>query len=663
MTDIVQFVIKMKDLASGSVIKMASTAKSSFAQIDNSIAATQRKIAATRPSIDGLNRKLDELRKTRDLSIDTRQVRNANREIQRLENRIQNSQNIGRRNNGGGGLMGLVGGARGMAAAAGITAIVAGVGTSIASGMQGGANKVAFETMAGVKEGAKLYGDLNKFAQDSIFGTEVLDNAKTMLAFGASAKEVMPDIKMLGDISMGNKERLQSLTLAYSQIRSSGRLMGQDLLQLVNAGFNPLQIISEKTGRSMAQLKKDMEDGKIPFEMVKKAFESATTQGGRFFDMTNKIADTPFGKWEAFKGQLQGVALQFGTQLLPFVSKLLDVMPSLLTQTAEFASMLIHRLSPVLSQVVRIISVVAPPALKIVGGLLEFVMNLIGPILTGIGHVIDGVDWVVSKVFGFSKDKKLTSSYAKAGEVHGVAYATEFKSVIDSKIPAPTITDALKKPSVVQVAEDAGRNAGSVFTQGLGKEIDQFNYNIDVPVTFSYPNGIPKFDYDGGISVGESANRAAVASGNAFNSKFYSKWFNENFNKANGAPLPQVPQAMLYVDNKGVLTQVKQVEDVKWGVGAWDAANATKKQDPAKKVEAGWNFSNGAAPSVGAATRGSNITGSGVRSIVFNIDTLGVKGGMTINTASATEGAATLKDIVVEQLNRALDSVGGAVAY
>ena len=79
------------------------------------------------------------------------------------------------------------------------------------------------------------------------------------------------------------KNKLSSLTLAFSQVQSTGRLMGQDLLQMIGQGFNPLQIISEKTGRSMADLKKDMENGAISADMVTEAFKIATSEGGRFF--------------------------------------------------------------------------------------------------------------------------------------------------------------------------------------------------------------------------------------------------------------------------------------------------------------------------------------------------------------------------------------------
>ena len=90
---------------------------------------------------------------------------------------------------------------------------------------------------------------------------------------------------------MGDSQKFGSLTLAFSQMSAAGRLMGQDLNQMINAGFNPLQVISEKTGKSIAQLKKEMESGAISFQMVADAFSSATAEGGKFHGMIEKSAD------------------------------------------------------------------------------------------------------------------------------------------------------------------------------------------------------------------------------------------------------------------------------------------------------------------------------------------------------------------------------------
>ena len=92
--------------------------------------------------------------------------------------------------------------------------------------------------------------------------TDLADATQTLLAFGQDSSTVMDTLQSLGDIAMGDSQKLQSLTLAFAQASSSGKLMGQDLMQMVNAGFNPLLTISEKTGASMGDLKEFMSNGK-----------------------------------------------------------------------------------------------------------------------------------------------------------------------------------------------------------------------------------------------------------------------------------------------------------------------------------------------------------------------------------------------------------------
>jgi len=146
--------------------------------------------------------------------------------------------------------------------------------------------------------GSKMFKDLYDFAAKTPFETQDLaKGAQTMLSFGVANEKVIPNLKMLGDISMGNKDKLSGLTLAFSQVSSTGRLMGQDLLQMINSGFNPLTIISQKTGKSMTQLKAEMEKGAISADMVRDAMVTATSKGGLFFQGMDKGANTLNGVW------------------------------------------------------------------------------------------------------------------------------------------------------------------------------------------------------------------------------------------------------------------------------------------------------------------------------------------------------------------------------
>lgn len=159
--------------------------------------------------------------------------------------------------------------------------------------------RTSFDTLLGSAEkGRDLFSKLQKMANVTPFETDDLaKSAQVLLSFGMSVEDVLPTLSRLGDVSLGNKEKFNSLTLAFGQIRARGALMGDDLRQLIAVGFNPLQKISVRTGESMASLTEKMSEGKISFDMVNEEFIKATDNGGQFFGGMEKGSKTLSGLW------------------------------------------------------------------------------------------------------------------------------------------------------------------------------------------------------------------------------------------------------------------------------------------------------------------------------------------------------------------------------
>lgn len=142
-----------------------------------------------------------------------------------------------------------------------------------------------------------IMGQIKDYALASPLNTKDMVGAVQMMtSFGIEAEKSIDYLKAIGDISMGNTGKFNSLALAFSQMSSAGKLMGQDLLQMVNAGFNPLEEISRKTGKSIGELKEQMSKGAISSKMVQDAFISVTSEGGKFFGMSQEGAKTLNGQ-------------------------------------------------------------------------------------------------------------------------------------------------------------------------------------------------------------------------------------------------------------------------------------------------------------------------------------------------------------------------------
>lgn len=176
--------------------------------------------------------------------------------------------------------------------------------------------EISFETLLGSRTKAQaLFGDIRQFAASTpMMLNDLAKGAQMLLSFNIDAEKVMPTLRALGDISMGDSQKFNSLTLAFSQMSSTGKLMGQDLLQMINAGFNPLTVISEKTGKSVAALKDEMSAGAISAEMVADAFMSATQEGGKFYNMLEKQSKGLAGSWSNLQGAWDDMLNELGTK-------------------------------------------------------------------------------------------------------------------------------------------------------------------------------------------------------------------------------------------------------------------------------------------------------------------------------------------------------------
>ena len=194
-----------------------------------------------------------------------------------------------------------------------------------------------FKVLLGSIDAAKEHiADLQRFAARTplTFG-DLSKASKLLLSFGASVEDVMPSLKVLGDIAMGDAQKFQGLALVFAQVKSAGRLMGQDLLQMINQGFNPLTVISQQTGKSMAELKDMMADGAISFEMVAEAMRVATSDGGLFANAMDEAAKTGEGLVSTLSDNWDAAVREFGNAFTDAAKGGIQMMIDKLTELVE----------------------------------------------------------------------------------------------------------------------------------------------------------------------------------------------------------------------------------------------------------------------------------------------------------------------------------------
>lgn len=191
--------------------------------------------------------------------------------------------------------------------------------------------QTAIETMVGKDMAGQLIPQIKELAKISpLIMSDMVGAEKMMLGFNIQAEDTIKYLKAISDISMGESSKFNSLTLAFSQMSAAGKLMGQDLNQMINAGFNPLQIISEKTGKSIATLKDEMSKGAISAEMVQQAFIDATSAGGKFYNMSENASKTINGQLSMMQDALDNAFNEMGQKSEGVIMKGIQMTTSLI---------------------------------------------------------------------------------------------------------------------------------------------------------------------------------------------------------------------------------------------------------------------------------------------------------------------------------------------
>lgn len=176
------------------------------------------------------------------------------------------------------------------------------------------------------QKGIEMTERLKEMAAKTPFGiTDLAGATQSLLAYGVEGEKVEGVLSNIGDIALGDKNKLQSIATVFGQISMAGKLLTQDYKQLLGQGFNPLTYISKRTGESLAELQDRMSKGGITIEEVTQAFKDATSEGGQFYQGMEKASETTSGlmstlsdNWTEFIGNFtQPINDQLSEKVLP----------------------------------------------------------------------------------------------------------------------------------------------------------------------------------------------------------------------------------------------------------------------------------------------------------------------------------------------------------
>lgn len=202
-----------------------------------------------------------------------------------------------------------------------------------------------FKVMLGNEElAATKLAELRKMAAATPFAlSDLTDGTQTLLQFGIAADDTTDVLKQLGDISLGNADKLQTLVRAYGKMSSAQKVTLENVNMMIDAGFNPLNQICDATGESMSDLYKRISDGRVSFEELQYAVQAATSEGGQFYNGMLEASQTFSGRMSTLKDNVAALTGELPSGLFAalgdLVVKLNEVVTSFLDSDEKMAQL------------------------------------------------------------------------------------------------------------------------------------------------------------------------------------------------------------------------------------------------------------------------------------------------------------------------------------
>lgn len=181
-----------------------------------------------------------------------------------------------------------------------------------------------FKVMLGSEEqAAEKLAEIRKMAASTPFSLDDLTSGtQTLLQFGIAVDDTTGVLQQLGDISLGNADKLQTLVRAYGKMSSAQKVTLENVNMMIDAGFNPLNQICTATGESMADLYKRISDGKVSFAELEAAVASATSQGGQFYNGMLEASQTFSGRMSTLKDNVSALTGELTSGLFEALGEL-----------------------------------------------------------------------------------------------------------------------------------------------------------------------------------------------------------------------------------------------------------------------------------------------------------------------------------------------------
>lgn len=311
MSTAVEFVLRMKDMMSGSMQRVQAAAHASFAKVDATISRTQRH--------------LDNLGKTTKIKVDTS-------DLDRAEQKLRGKGS-------GGGLIGMMGGFSGIATATTAAAAAGFVSNGISGMMRQEQQLTGLKTFLGAQGAASAFANIKKDAEATPYSVDsLIEVNRALISAGVSAASARQDTMNLANAIAavgGGNDELSRMAANMQQIKTIGKATAMDLRQFGMIGINVQKLLADATGKSVAEVEK-ME---VSYELLSYALSKAAKEGGMYAGALEAQSKTLAGRWGTLKDNVVEKSIQMANSIAPIISKVMELSNAFVEATSTASEM------------------------------------------------------------------------------------------------------------------------------------------------------------------------------------------------------------------------------------------------------------------------------------------------------------------------------------
>jgi tape measure domain-containing protein len=334
MNNTIDFVLRMRDMASSNITRVGSTSQSVFNKMSQSANQMTGRNRVLGMSFTELQNKIKQVEDTISRSTIPSQIAMARRELASLQrqsaNHVGNTSGTSGTGSKGLGVGGVaVGSMIGGLATGGVSllvgAVTSGIGEMINKSFEKEQAITGLTTFLGKKGAQDAYKNIRSDADATPFDTaSLLEVNRSLISAGLGAKSARTDAMNLANAVSavgGGNDILSRMAANMQQIKTVGKATAMDIRQFGIAGINIYAMLARSTGKSIEQVK-EMD---VTYADLSKTLAMANSKGGIYEGAMTAQSQTKSGKWSTVKDKFSTAASDLGDAFSPIIHRFLDM--------------------------------------------------------------------------------------------------------------------------------------------------------------------------------------------------------------------------------------------------------------------------------------------------------------------------------------------------